>query len=45
MKITLFGGEGFVGSTIANPLIEDGHELRVFERPRVEPYRQFSSTK
>jgi UDP-glucose 4-epimerase len=42
MKITIFGGGGFIGSTIADRLLKDNHELRIFERPRVEPYRQFS---
>ncbi len=43
MKITIFGGGGFIGSTIADCLLKDGHELRIFERPRVEPYRQFTN--
>ena len=43
MKIIIFGGGGFIGSTIADRLLKDGHELRIFERPRVEPYRQFSA--
>ena len=43
MKIPIFGGGGFIGSTIADSLLKDGHELRIFERPRVEPYRQFST--
>ena len=42
MKITVFGGGGFIGSTIADRLLLDGHCLRIFERPRVEPYRKFS---
>lgn len=42
MKIVLFGGGGFIGSTIADRLLVDGHELRVFERPRVPPYRKFT---
>lgn len=42
MKITIFGGGGFIGSTIADRLLKDDHELRIFERPRVEPYRKFS---
>jgi len=42
MKITIFGGGGFIGSTIADRLLEEGHDLRIFERPRVEPYRKFS---
>ncbi len=44
MKITIFGGGGFIGSTIADRLLKDNHELRIFERPRVEPYRQFSES-
>lgn len=36
MKITIIGG-GFIGSTIADRLLKDVHELRIFERPRVEP--------
>jgi UDP-glucose 4-epimerase len=42
MRITVFGGGGFIGSAIADRLLKDGHQLRIFERPRVEPYRQFS---
>lgn len=41
MKILIFGGGGFIGSTIVDRLLEDKHEIRVFERPRIEPYRQF----
>ena len=41
MKIAIFGGGGFIGSAIADRLLLDGHELRVFERPRVAPYRLF----
>ena len=44
MKIVIFGGGGFIGSAIANRLLLDGHSLRIFERPRVEPYRKFLST-
>ena len=42
MKIAIFGGGGFLGSAIADRLLEDNHELRIFERPRVEPYRIFT---
>ncbi|MGI4779703.1 MAG: NAD-dependent epimerase/dehydratase family protein [Janthinobacterium lividum] len=42
MKIAIFGGGGFIGSTIADRLLLDGHRLRVFERPRVPPYREFT---
>ena len=41
MKILIFGGGGFIGSTIADRLLLDGHELRIFERHRVLPYRKF----
>ena len=43
MKCVIFGGGGFIGSAIADRLLQDGHELRIFERPRVEPYRAFST--
>lgn len=43
MKIVIFGGGGFIGSTIADRLLLDGHALRIFERPRVEPYRKFKA--
>lgn len=42
MKIAVFGGGGFIGSAICDRLLKKGHELRIFERPRVEPYRRFS---
>ena len=42
MKIVIFGGGGFIGSTIADRLLMEGHELRIFERPRVLPYRKFT---
>lgn len=41
MKCVIFGGGGFIGSAIVDRLLLDGHELRIFERPRVEPYRKF----
>lgn len=44
MKIVIFGGGGFIGSAVADRLLLDGHELRIFERPRVEPYREFLKT-
>lgn len=44
MKIVIFGGGGFIGSAVADRLLLDGHELRIFERPRVEPYRKFLET-
>lgn len=44
MKIIVFGGSGFIGSTIVDRLLRDGHEIRIFERPRVAPYRKFTET-
>ena len=44
MKIIILGGGGFIGSTIADRLLNDGHALRIFERPRVPPYREFLVT-
>lgn len=44
MRCVIFGGGGFIGSTIADRLLRDGHELRIFERPRVEPYRKFTES-
>jgi UDP-glucose 4-epimerase len=41
MKCVIFGGGGFIGSAIADRLLLEGHSLRIFERPRVEPYRKF----
>jgi UDP-glucose 4-epimerase len=35
MKIIILGSGGFIGSAIVDRLLKDGHELRVFERPRV----------
>ena len=41
MKFTIFGGGGFIGSAIVDRLLAEGHAVRVFERPRVAPYRDF----
>ncbi|WP_108470438.1 NAD-dependent epimerase/dehydratase family protein [Rhodanobacter thiooxydans] len=43
MKVVVFGGGGFIGSAIVDRLLKDGHSIRVFERPRVAPYRAFSA--
>lgn len=43
MKCVIFGGGGFIGSAIADRLLQDGHSLRIFERPRVTPYRTFET--
>ena len=42
MKITVLGGGGFIGSTIVDRLLRDGHQIRVFERPRIDSYRAFT---
>ncbi len=41
MRCVVFGGGGFIGSAIVDRLLQDGHVVRVFERPRVTPFRQF----
>lgn len=41
MKCIIFGGGGFIGSAIVDRLLDDGHSVRIFERPRVQPYRVF----
>jgi len=42
MKIIVFGGGGFLGSSIIDRLLMDFHNVKVFERPRIDPYRKFS---
>ncbi|MEZ3499124.1 NAD-dependent epimerase/dehydratase family protein [Pantoea sp. KPR_PJ] len=42
MKLVVFGGGGFIGSAICDKLLADGHQLRIFERPRVPAYREFT---
>jgi len=44
MKTVIFGGGGFIGSAISDRLLLDGHEVRIFERPRVAPYREFGKS-
>ncbi len=41
MKCAVLGGGGFIGSTIVDKLLLEGHSIRVFERQRIGPYRQF----
>lgn len=43
MKLVVFGGGGFIGSAICDKLLNDGHELKVFERPGIPAYRQFNA--
>lgn len=44
MKVTVLGGGGFIGSAIIDRLLGDGHSVRVFERPRIDPYRPFTDS-
>ncbi|HUW69832.1 MAG TPA: NAD-dependent epimerase/dehydratase family protein [bacterium] len=44
MKIVAFGGGGFIGSAIVDRLLLAGHEVRIFERTRVLPYRTFGES-
>lgn len=41
MKCIILGGGGFIGSAIVDRLLLDGHSVRIFERPRVAPFRKF----
>jgi len=41
MKCLVLGGGGFIGSFIADRLLLEGNFVRIFERPRVVPYREF----
>lgn len=43
MNYVVFGGGGFIGSAIVDKLLAAGHRVRVFERPRVDPYREFGA--
>lgn len=43
MKCAVFGGGGFIGSAVCDRLLKEGHALRIFERPKVPPYRIFES--
>ena len=43
MKIVIFGGGGFIGSSLSDRLLQDNHRLRIFERHGVIPYRKFVS--
>lgn len=44
MRVTVLGGGGFIGSTIIDRLLLDGHQIRVFERPRINSYRAFTAS-
>jgi UDP-glucose 4-epimerase len=42
--VAVLGGGGFLGSTIVDHLLAEGHAVRVLERPRVEPHRAFKDS-
>jgi UDP-glucose 4-epimerase len=44
VKCLILGGGGFIGSAIVDRMLAEGHSVRVFERPRVVPYRGFAQT-
>ncbi|MEB3334916.1 MAG: NAD-dependent epimerase/dehydratase family protein [Cyanobacteriota bacterium] len=39
--VTVFGGGGFLGSSIVDRLLTEGHAVRILERPRIQPHRTF----
>jgi len=42
MRCLILGGGGFIGSHLSDRLLSLGYKVRIFERPRVEPYRSFA---
>lgn len=40
-KIVILGGGGFIGSAVADKLLDAGYHVCIFEHPRVIPYRAF----
>lgn len=44
MQCVIFGGGGFIGSAVADRLLLEGHSVRIFERPRVLPFRSFNAS-
>ena len=44
MNCLVLGGGGFIGSAIVDRLLAEGYFVRIFERPRVAPYRHFAAT-
>ena len=41
MKCLVLGGGGFIGSSVSDRLLLDGHLVRVLARPKLTPYRAF----
>ena len=44
MKIAVLGGGGFIGSAVCDRLLLEGHQVKIFERLQVKPYRTFGTT-
>lgn len=42
MNCLVLGGGGFIGSHVVDQLLDAGHHVRIFERPRVPAYRNFA---
>jgi len=43
MKCLVLGGGGFMGSHLSRALLEQGHAVRIFERPNLKPVAAFPS--
>ena len=43
MNVLVLGGGGFIGSSIVDQLLQEGHSVRIFEHPLLIPFRQFKS--
>jgi len=41
MKCVVLGGGGFIGSATSDRLLQEGHHVRIFDRPGVVPHRAF----
>ena len=44
MRVALIGGGGFIGSSVIDVLLQQGHTLRILEKQGVSPTRGFSNT-
>ena len=42
-RVLVLGGGGFIGSAVCDSLLKEGYSVRVFERPRIPPYRYFAT--
>jgi UDP-glucose 4-epimerase len=43
IKVLILGGGGFIGSWVADRLLDEGHAVRIFARSDVVPYRRFGA--